>query len=1286
MKFARCLLIFSYGLFTIAAQSLLFREFVTTFEGNDISVGFFFASWFLWVSLGAIIVYKVPAVAKKLLKNVELLFLCYLPAFILQLILIIQARELASVQSYVLLPISTCLVLSIIVNAPVSIITGMLFPTVCRWLEKDHAVSGVYIIEAAGSFSGGLGVTVLLAFGVSPAKIFFVLAFIVSCSVFYVQLAKIRLCSRPLLKRAEKVKAHLVFIIVLCVAFCFYLQVDKGLMDYLRVVKWSKLLPASALRGSFQTAQSEYLYGVYRGQWLTVRQGSVIEAMPDESTAGQIAAIGLCQKPDATRVLVVGSGLGLCRQFTHLPQIETISWAHCDSEYVQKVAEFIPAELKIRDRRLNRVTGDVRELLTKTKKYYDIVIINLPDATSSVLNRYFTLQFYQLIKESLKPGGIIQVRIAGGENIMGTELVSLGASTKLTLEKVFSGLVLTPGEDTWFIASDSDSLTGRPGILRDRFAKIDNAKSVFAPEALLSVYLPDRADAALQSYANADLPEELLINRDSRLLTHLYSLLLAAKQSGAATTRLAKRLAVAGLSVFIVPILVFMLMRIVYILRTRPQGGISGFDSSFLVFSAGCVSIGMVIVLMYMYQTRFGSLYLYIGVISSLFMIGLTAGAALVRHLLTTARKNRTKVLLFVVMLIHSLVLYRIGFLSEGLTHLTFAIAFILCGLCAGGYFPIAAKQLANSGFETGMAAGKLETADHLGAAAGGLLTSLVLVPILGAKITLFVFILLIMANAAPAVLGIYRPGNLRSVGMAALRLRKVGYVLFGIAAAVILCSNLLVRAGMMLSSSLPENTAQALAGQLQIEKVSAITEQGSVNYFNVYRGKDELAGYIFSSDSLAPQVRGFGGNINLAVYVDSRGELINFNITRSNETPAYLEMLSYWQSTLNNRRLFTAGPFADVHAVTGATVSSKAILSALEISGCRFAEQVLEQSPQADKTKVPWAGYLPDSGGLYLITALVLTLIVVYRGGFWTRIAVLVFNLVAGGLVLNTQYSTEQIAGILSLHSPAAGFTGAFALLIGIPVVVMVFGNIYCGYMCPFGAAQELVGFIIPERFKYPLSAEKTKKAGFVKYVILFVLIIVFFVSTNRTTLAADPLIEIFNFRFSGYGLSMMLIVGAALAASLFYARFWCRYLCPAGAFLSLINNIAVFRRYQPAKKFGNCEFGITHKDKMQCIYCDRCRYQPKTTVEKTQPQAGGFAPAKLLNRCFLTVVLAVGIFVSTLSVNRFWQVMHTGFEQAAVLDPAAQMRDVDMERIDTMIRQKKLSDKEALFYKKVD
>jgi len=474
MKFARGLLIFSYGLFTISAQALLFREFITTFEGNDISVGIFFASWFLWVGLGAIVIYRAQALAEKLLKNIELLFLSYLPAFILQLVLIIQARELAGIESYALWSVWSILVVSIIVNAPVSIITGMLFPIACRWIEKDQKlpVSQVYIIEAAGSFVGGLGVTALLALGMNSARIFFILAIFVSLSAALNKLQTVLLYSDTPLIKSGRVKAGFMFLIPICLMLCLFVRVDTSLMRYLRVEKWSKILPAGSFAGSFQTAQAEYLYGIYQNQWIAMSQGGVIETLPDESSTGQIAAVGLCQKPDSANVLVIGSGLGLCRQFLHLPQIQTISWAHCDNEYVQKVDEVLPDEFKIADNRLHRLTGDIRLSLAERKHLYDIVILNLPDATSSVLNRYYTLEFYSQVKSALKPDGIFLVRVAGGENIMGTELVNLGASTKLTLEKVFSNLVLTPGEDTWFIASDSENLTGDPGTLRDRFAGI----------------------------------------------------------------------------------------------------------------------------------------------------------------------------------------------------------------------------------------------------------------------------------------------------------------------------------------------------------------------------------------------------------------------------------------------------------------------------------------------------------------------------------------------------------------------------------------------------------------------------------------------------------------------------------------------------------------------------------------------------------------------------------------------------------------------------------------------
>ncbi|UCG59993.1 MAG: 4Fe-4S binding protein [Phycisphaerales bacterium] len=1346
MRFSRGLLLFSYGLFTIAAQTLLFREFIGTFEGNDISVGIFFGSWFLWVGLGAVIVRKAQHFADKLLANVELLFLAYLPAFVLELALIIQVRELAGIESYALLSIRSILFWSMVVNAPVSVITGMLFPTACRWVEQEDslAVSRVYILEAAGSFVGGLGVTLLLGLGASLVRVFLLLAFVVCVSVFAVRLCEI-------LRRRTRTRARdgaggygvLVFSFVglLAVGLCLFARADEHVMQRVRVVKWTKLLGKEALRGSFQTPQAEYLYGVYGDQWIAVREGSVCEALPDKATAGRIAAISLCQNPEAERVLVVGSGLGLCRELLRLPQIARTDWAHPDSEYVRLVGEFIPPELRIDDERFHPVGGDIRSMLAGKSQDYDVVILNLPDAVSSVLNRYFTVEFYRKVKGALRPGGVLAVRVAGGENVMGTELVNLGASTRQTLTEVFSRFVLVPGEDSWFLASDSDKLSGDPATLRDRFAAIVGASDIFSPEAILSVYLPDRAERALATYSKVDLPKNLLVNRDGRPLTHLYSMLLAAKQSGAPVSRVVRLLTLAGATVFLVPILVFVVLRVLYLWRmaadrsnsvTRP----SGFDSSFLVFSAGWVSIGVVIVLMYSYQTRFGSLYLHIGVISSLFMVGLVTGASIVRRLLKahvtegSSRALLPLAMLFVVILVHTLILTGIATsptewrLAEQTVmndnwepeHLVFAIAFVLCGLCSGCYFPIAARQLSGYEYEAGQAGGKLETADHLGAAAGGLVTSLVLVPILGTKIAMFMLAGLIVANVPPALLRVWRRRE-RPLAGVSIGLRRLGYVLFGVGASVVLCSNILAAASARLRPSLPEHVARALAGQLHLEKISkTLVDSGrDIDYFEAYEiQQDEqgnvtdqtLTGYIFSSEDLAPAVRGFGGRMNLAIHLDHEGKLLDFHVVRSNETPAYLKLLDEWYVSLGGRGLFGPRPFQGIDPVTGATVSSAAVLEALERSGHRFTAEVLGREVRAgDRVTLAgrgeanvkwWGAYVQDRQVVYLIAALALALVVTYWGGFWSRLLLLCVCFVAGGVVVNAQYSIEQVVSLLSLHTPAVALTGAFLLVVGVPLIVTLFGNIYCGYMCPFGAAQELLGYVVPARFKWPIPRQTMQKARFVKYGVLFVLIGVFFLSRNRTTLAADPLVSVFGFRFSLGGFQWLLAywqqlaqmaVVIVLVGSLFYVRFWCRYLCPVGAFLSLLNNVALLKRYLPAKKFGKCEFGLSARDNLDCIYCDRCRYETKAAAKKERVSIADYAAKGLLPRYFAVAVVAVAAVAWGSSVKRFLEVVPIQAEyEAEFAASGGQPRDVDVQQIKKMIEQKRLSDREAEFYKKVE
>ena len=624
------------------------------------------------------------------------------------------------------------------------------------------------------------------------------------------------------------------------------------------------------------------------------------------------------------------------------------------------------------------------------------------------------------------------------------------------------------------------------------------------------------------------------------------------------------------------------------------------------------------------------------------------------------------------VLLIHCAVLAAVAFWpAPGWSHISFAVTFIVCGLCAGSYFPITGNLLAVSGLNTTQASARLEYADHIGAAAGGLFAALVLIPILGAKITILMFILLTLANLPATLL---RIGHPEKVFVSPI-FRSAGYALFGIAVSLILCSNLLVTAGARFAPALPLREAQALVGSLRLEAATiALPNTGrTATYFKTYDANDKLAGFIFSSAELAPNVQGFGGKINIAIHIDAAGNLLDFHIISSNETPSYLDMLTNWLPSLKDHALFSPQPFANVDAVTGATVSSKAVLESLAQSGSTFATQILGQTAQQRTAVV--ARWLPDSQGAYLIVALVLTLIIIYRGSFRTRLFVLGFNVLLGGIILNAQFSTEQIASLLSLAIPLLVSTGVFILTIGAPLLAIVFGNIYCGYLCPFGALQEFIGYVLPARFRPILSREQIQEGRFVKFVILFVLIAAFFLSRNHNTLAIDPLIRVFSFRH--FNEFLLLIVAVALIGSFFYSRFWCRYLCPAGAFLSLFNKIAIFSRYLPAKQYANCEYGLSFNDKLDCIYCDKCRYEKKSVVAES-PVAG------FVSRYFLPTVLVIAIGIASVSVESFIKELPVTSTAIAASPSAGQPRNVDTQKIKNLIRENKLSEHEANFYKK--
>jgi len=124
--------------------------------------------------------------------------------------------------------------------------------------------------------------------------------------------------------------------------------------------------------------------------------------------------------------------------------------------------------------------------------------------------------------------------------------------------------------------------------------------------------------------------------------------------------------------------------------------------------------------------------------------------------------------------------------------------------------------------------------------------------------------------------------------------------------------------------------------------------------------------------------------------------------------------------------------------------------------------------------------------------------------------------------------------------------------------------------------------------------------------------------------------------------------------------------------------------RRFLPAQRFGKCVFGLSARDHLDCIYCDRCRY-PGPTPEPYRPEAA--QPTTPQRRwSFLAAVFVVAAIIPVLSVKRLMVVAPMAVQAApTTLSAAGQPRDVDEQLVRRLIEQKKLSDKEAEFYRRI-
>lgn len=258
-----------------------------------------------------------------------------------------------------------------------------------------------------------------------------------------------------------------------------------------------------------------------------------------------------------------------------------------------------------------------------------------------------------------------------------------------------------------------------------------------------------------------------------------------------------------------------------------------------------------------------------------------------------------------------------------------------------------------------------------------------------------------------------------------------------------------------------------------------------------------------------------------------------------------------------------------------------------------------------------------------------------------WIRHGFLVYTLFFIGWYALGQLSIVNV--LTFVNSLIAGFAWEtflidpvlFVLWSVVAGIVLLWGRaVFCGWLCPFGALQELLNEIarklrVPQ---YTVPFAWHERLWAIKYIILLVL---FGVSLDSMA-TAERLAEVEPFKtaitlhfdrswpFVTYALLLLVV-------NLFTRKVYCRYLCPLGAALALPTKLRVFDWLKRRKECGNpcrlcereCEVQAIHPDGhinyMECHYCLDCQMTyfddhkcPPLIVRRRGKRRGRNAPGR--------------------------------------------------------------------------
>ncbi|MCD6521868.1 hypothetical protein J7K56_03775 [Candidatus Calescamantes bacterium] len=705
--------VFITGASGLIAQVVLLRELLTIFQGNELSVGIILSNWLILEAVGSYIGGKG---VEKIRKRVEF-FYSFSLFFSLSLVVGIYAVRLGRLLLKSLpgegVGIGGMLLLSFLVLLPVSFPHGALFSIATRIypMKRGRQSAGrMYFWESLGTTTGG----VILNFYLLPRYHSFqislgivVTMLIVGILLFY------------------KSKNAFIFTAITALLIALFPIIPKHLHEKSINQEWKGENPiyyADSIYGNMVVGKKGEQYTFF-SNGIPV----IVTPMPDIFFVEEFSQFPLLLHPHPLNVLVISGGAGgVIAEILKQP-VERVDYVEIDPLIIKTLEKF-PTPISIRefsDPRLHLHFTDGRHFLSTTHLKYDVIFIGISDLGSLQRIRFFTQEFFNIVRDHLRSNGILCFTLPGSFSYLTEDILLVNRNVWESLKGIFPHIFILPGDYHIFLAFKSkEKPIFTSSVLKERMEKRNLTTILSLPDNFALKTSPQYLGWLSQNLAKV----KAKANKDLKPVGVFYFLIYWSEKF---SPRLAP-----FLKIFMRKNCLLYLFLLLPFLFFPFHAGIKRKSVGYAIFTTGFAGMLLNLMVTFVFQIYRGYLYYQITLLITAFMGGMAVGSILMSKWVERGvSPYRILISGEIYLIIFSLLLpflFSMGkaFFEKSPLGFPFLILSFFAGLPVGAEFP--AGNFLYGRERPGETAGILYAQDLLGGWLGGFLGGVFFFPLMG--------------------------------------------------------------------------------------------------------------------------------------------------------------------------------------------------------------------------------------------------------------------------------------------------------------------------------------------------------------------------------------------------------------------------------------------------------------------------------------------------------------------------------------------------------------------------